>query len=170
MSKIWTKSKFWRVRRVTFKFQTKVFGFWIITVYQGLNVITSSPSTESPTTRLRLAALAGGASLGGGGRIPSLQHGVVDVEENDDVEFDTERQFVDGFGLRLSAPSSRFNFGSRSRLSFERWASTASRLNLVLSSSSFDLSSSSFDCSRWWTAPTCSNPSTKAGAVNVKSV
>ena len=98
---------------------TKVSGFWIITVYQGLNVITSSPSTESPT-RLRLAALAGGASLGGGGRIPSLQHGVVDVEENDDVEFDTERQFADGFGLIDAVPSSRFNFGSRSRLSFER--------------------------------------------------
>ena len=58
---------------------------------------TSSISAEPAAEILLRAALAGGASRGGGGLRPwgSLQNGVVDVDENDEFEFDAERHCRD---------------------------------------------------------------------------
>ena len=49
-------------------------------------------SADPAADILRRTALAGGASRGGGGLWPSRQNGVVEVDENDELEFDAERQ------------------------------------------------------------------------------
>jgi len=96
--------------------------------------------------------LAGGARRGGGGRVPSLQHGVVEVDENDELEFDAERLDFEVIVFCSSQSMDDFDF----------WLSESGKI--------LDLSTFEADEAAALVAPTSSSPSTNAGAVAVKSV
>ena len=84
--------------------------------------------------------------------MPSLQQGVVEVDENDEFEFDAERLNFDVSVFCSSLSTNNFDFCPS------------------VSGQSFDLSTFEAADAADLVAPTSSSPSTNAGAVVVKSV